>query len=207
MRLVQVSGQLADLRKLGFDFLTLIPTGAASYGQGARLQKVISSPYWQKPLTMLGRPWANVGPSEQNGNAEIENNRNKGPITSHPAFREREPSIRSTPKVASGAWLSTKFSRKSGAVRPKKLHPRIGDERYVAATKAPYREEGILEIDDGAGVSCVAKKAHTYKLGSGSVTLIAQNECLTVLRRCRDRKDLRIDWPRVCHRSSENVVF
>ena len=37
--------------------------------------------------------------------------------------------------------------------KPRKLHRRITDERYVGAAKALYNEEGILEVDDGAQVS------------------------------------------------------
>ena len=37
--------------------------------------------------------------------------------------------------------------------RLNKLHPRITDERHVAAAKALYNEEGILEVDRGALVS------------------------------------------------------
>lgn len=69
--------------------------------------------------------------------------------------------------------------------RPKKLHPGITDERYVAAAKALYQEEGILEIGDSAQISH-SKEGKRAGLGSRSVTLIA-NACLTVLRKCQDR--------------------
>jgi hypothetical protein len=64
-------------------------------------------------------------------------------------------------------------------VRRKKLHPRITDEKYVAAAKMLYDEERHF----GDRRRRLAKKAHTYRLGTGSVNWMSNvNDARSVAR-------------------------
>jgi hypothetical protein len=69
--------------------------------------------------------------------------------------------------------------------RLNKLHPRITDERHVAAAKALYNEEGILEVDRGALVSHIEEGAYygaflfPAQPTENRQLLPADSECLT----------------------------